>query len=80
MSTEEVEVVVVGGQAGIAISEHLSNAGLPRGERACLAEGTIGGRFVVAATGPFQRPVIPPIIPGTASVEQLHSAAYRNPG
>ena len=30
MSIEQVEVVVVGGgQAGIALSEHLSNAGVP---------------------------------------------------
>jgi putative flavoprotein involved in K+ transport len=30
MSIEEIEVVVVGGgQAGIAMSEHLSNAGVP---------------------------------------------------
>ena len=160
MSTEEVEVVVVGGgQAGIAMSEHLSNAGVPHVilERGRIAEkwrsgrwdslvangpawhdrfpglefdtdpetfvpkeevaayfeayakkiaapvrcgvevtsvrknhgrpgftvqtseGTLGASFVVAATGPFQRPVIPQVIPGTASVEQIHSAAYRNP-
>ena len=44
------------------------------------SEGSLDARFVVAATGPFQRPVIPPIIPGDAGVEQIHSAAYRNPG
>jgi putative flavoprotein involved in K+ transport len=161
MSVEEVEVVIVGGgQAGIAMSEHLSNAGVPHVilERGRIAEkwrsgrwdslvangpawhdrfpglefdtapdafvpkeqvagyfeayarkiaapvrcgvevtmvlkndgrpgftvetsaGNLGARFVVAATGPFQRPVIPPIIPGNAGVEQIHSAAYRNPG
>ena len=160
MSIEEVEVVVVGGgQAGIALSEHLGNAGVPHVilERGRIAEkwrsgrwdslvangpawhdrfpglefdtapdafvpkeqvadyfeayakkiaapvrcgvevtsvvrnegragftvqtsdGVLGARFVVAATGPFQRPVIPPIIPGRAGVEQLHSAGYRNP-
>jgi len=163
MSIEQVEVEVVvvgGGQAGIALSEHLSNAGVPHVilERGRIAEkwrsgrwdslvangpawhdrfpglefdaapdafvpkeqvadyfeayakkiaapvrcgvdvtlvrkndgrpgftvhtsgGVLDARFVVAATGPFQRPVIPPIIPGSAGVEQLHSAAYRNPG
>jgi putative flavoprotein involved in K+ transport len=161
MSIEQVEVVVVGGgQAGIALSEHLSNAGVPHVilERGRIAEkwrsgrwdslvangpawhdrfpglefdaapdafvpkeqvadyfeayakkiaapvrcgvdvtlvrkndgrpgftvqtsgGVLDARFVVAATGPFQRPVIPPIIPGSAGVGQLHSAAYRNPG
>lgn len=160
MSVEEIEVVVVGGgQAGIAISEHLSNAGVPHVilERERIAEkwrsarwdslvangpawhdrfpglefdadpetfvpkeqvadyfeayaqkiaapircgvevtlvqknggrpgftvetseGTLDARFVVAATGPFQKPVIPPIVPDNANVEQIHSAAYYNP-
>jgi putative flavoprotein involved in K+ transport len=43
------------------------------------SHGTIDARFVVAATGPFQKPVIPPIIPGDAGVPQVHSAGYRNP-
>jgi putative flavoprotein involved in K+ transport len=161
MSMEEVDVVVVGGgQAGIAMSEHLGNAGVPHVilERGRIAEkwrsgrwdslvangpawhdrfpgmelgtapgafaakeqvadyfeayaamiaapvrcgvevtlvrkndgrpgftvetsgGSLDARFVVAATGPFQKPVIPPVIPGSASVEQVHSAGYRNPG
>lgn len=161
MSMEEVEVVVVGGgQAGIAMSEHLSNAGVPHVilERARIAEtwrsgrwdslvangpawhdrfpglefdtdpetfvpkervadyfetyarkiaapvrcgvtvtsvrkndgrpgftvetsaGSLGTSFVVAATGPYQKPVIPPIIPVDAGVEQIHSGGYRNPG
>lgn len=42
-------------------------------------DGVIGARFVVAATGPFQRPVIPPIVPADALVAQLHSSGYRNP-
>jgi putative flavoprotein involved in K+ transport len=161
MSIEQVDVVIVGGgQAGIAMSEHLRNAGvlhviLERGQIAekwrsgrwdslvangpawhdrfpglefgtapetfvpkeqvadyfeayarmidapvrCGVEaisarknkgrpgftvetsaGNLNARSVVAATGPFQRPSIPPIIPGMVGVEQIHSAAYRNPG
>ena len=34
---------------------------------------------VVAATGPFQKPVYPPIIPAETDVMQMHSASYRNP-
>jgi putative flavoprotein involved in K+ transport len=161
MSSEEVEVLVVGaGQAGVAMSEHLSNSGVPhvvlerhriaerwRSERwdslvangpawhdrfpglefpdldpdafaskeqvadyfaayaekiaapvrcgvevtsvrrnagkagfhAETSDGAIDARFVVAATGPFQRPVIPAIVPGDAGVPQIHSSAYRNP-
>ena len=41
--------------------------------------GTVRARNVVAATGPFGRPVIPPLVPGGAGIHQLHSADYRNP-
>ncbi|ANG65222.1 FAD-dependent oxidoreductase [Marinobacterium aestuarii] len=43
------------------------------------SEGVIEANRVVAATGPFQRPVIPPIAPTDSSVQQMHSAEYRNP-
>lgn len=34
---------------------------------------------VVAATGPFQVPLVPPLIPADAPVRQMHSQEYRNP-
>ena len=162
MSTETVEVLVVGaGQAGVAMSEHLTHAGVPHlvverhriaerwrserwdsfvtngpvwhdrfpgleftdldpdefapkdrvadyfaayaekfsapirtgvevtsvqrhdarpGFRVETSEGRIDARFVVAATGPFQRPLIPAVVPDDAPVSQMHSSAYRNPG
>lgn len=43
------------------------------------SEGMIEAIHVVVATGPFQRPVIPPIAPDLAGVIQMHSAQYRNP-
>jgi putative flavoprotein involved in K+ transport len=161
MTTEQIEVLVVGaGQAGVAMSEHLSDNGVPHLvlERDRIAErwrtmrwdslvangpawhdrfpglefqdvgadefatkeqvaayfeayaekinapirtgvevtsvtrhegrpgflvetsaGTIDARYVVAATGPFQRPVVPPIVPDGAVPEQIHSSDYRNP-
>jgi putative flavoprotein involved in K+ transport len=161
MATEEVEVLVVGGgQAGLAMSEHLSRCGVPhlvverhriaerwRSERwdslvangpawhdrfpgmefsdidpdafapkekvadyfvayakkiaapiRCGVEvrqvrrnvgrpgfhvetsaGVIEAASVVAATGPFQRPVVPALVPAGAGIMQLHSSAYRNP-
>ena len=161
MSSQEVEVLVVGaGQAGIAMSEHLSSAGVQHLvlERSRIAErwrserwdslvangpawhdrfpgmefpdvgpdefaskdqvadyfvayaekidapvrcgvevravrrrtggagfhvetsdGTIDARFVVAATGPFQRPLMPPIVPEDAGLVQIHSSSYHNP-
>lgn len=161
MSVEKVEVLVVGaGQAGVAISEHLTRANIPHLvlERARIAEkwrtgrwdslvangpawhdrfptsdfpgdseafapkeavadyfvahaatfgapirtgvevtsvtrlpdragfrvetsaGPIEAQRVVAATGPFQRPVFPKFVPESAGILQLHSADYRNPG
>jgi len=41
--------------------------------------GLIAARYVIVATGPFQRPVMPAIVPQTAGLVQIHSAAYRNP-
>ena len=34
---------------------------------------------VVAATGAFQIPVIPPIVPSSSDIMQVHSSAYKNP-
>lgn len=161
MSVEKVDTLVVGGgQAGIAMSEHLGNCGVPhlvlerhriaerwRSERwdSLVANGpawhdrfpgmefpgthpdgfpgkeTIANYFeayakkigapircgvdvkkiarlkgrvgfsietsqgmmeadnVVIATGPFQCPIVPPIVPETAGILQIHSSAYRNP-
>src|SRR4051794_16827557 len=41
--------------------------------------GTIDATYVVAATGPFQRPVITAVVPEQPGLMQLHSQAYRNP-
>lgn len=160
MPPEEFEVVVVGaGQAGVAMSEHLTNAGISHVvlERDRIAErwrserwdslvangpawhdrfpglefedydpdafvpkeavadyfvayakkfnapirtgvevksvtrlkhdsgfnvetsvGDFRAKYVVAATGPFQKPAIPPVVPDTYSINQLHSSDYHN--
>ena len=41
--------------------------------------GTIEAERIVAATGPFQHPVIPSIAPVDDTILQIHSADYRNP-
>jgi len=43
------------------------------------SDGVIHAENVVAATGPFQDPVIPPVVPADAPVIQMHSQTYRNP-
>jgi len=50
------------------------------GFRVETSAGTIEADNLVAATGPFQRPVIPPIVPENPNILQLHSSGYRNPG
>jgi putative flavoprotein involved in K+ transport len=50
------------------------------GFRAVTAGGEIVARQVVVATGPFQKPVFPAMIPESAGVMQIHSNGYRNPG
>jgi putative flavoprotein involved in K+ transport len=44
------------------------------------AQGTIEATNVVVATGPFQRPIIPPLVPDGSLITQIHSCGYRNPG
>ena len=53
-------------------------AGRP-GFTVTTSDGVIEAQRIVAATGPFQTPVIPPVVPEEAPVTQLHSNAYRNP-
>ena len=50
------------------------------GFRADTSAGVIEAANVVAATGPFQRPVIPGLVPADAGIVQIHSSGYRNPG
>ncbi|WP_298905265.1 NAD(P)/FAD-dependent oxidoreductase [uncultured Aliiroseovarius sp.] len=49
------------------------------GFRIETSEGEIHAKRIVAATGAFQHPVIPPIVPETAKVTQIHSNHYKNP-
>ena len=49
------------------------------GFRVDTSDGILDARSVVAATGPFQCPVIPPVVPDHVEVLQLHSMSYRNP-
>ncbi len=49
------------------------------GFHAETSAGSIEAVNVVAATGPFQRGIIPPLVPADAGLVQMHSTAYRNP-
>lgn len=64
---------------GIEVTALVSKANSP-GFRAETSQGVVEAKNIVAATGPFQRPIIPCVVPDGAGIEQLHSATYRNPG
>ena len=65
-------------RCGVEVKEVRKNEGRP-GFRVETSEGVIEANSVVAATGPFQHPVFPPIVPEDAEVKQMHSHDYRNP-
>lgn len=49
------------------------------GFRVQTSAGVIEALNVVAATGPFQSPSIPPVVPAVPGIIQMHSSDYRNP-
>ncbi|HSZ40011.1 MAG TPA: NAD(P)/FAD-dependent oxidoreductase [Trebonia sp.] len=66
-------------RCGVEVTSVRKNPGRP-GFRVETSDGVISARYVVAATGPFQRPLIPALAPGTAGIPAIHSSSYRNPG
>jgi len=65
-------------RTGVEVRKVVRHAGRS-GFRIETSEGVIEANRVVVATGPFQRPVIPPIAPQAGKLAQIHSADYRNP-
>jgi putative flavoprotein involved in K+ transport len=66
-------------RCGVEVRAVQRNAGRP-GFRVATSDGVIEANSVVAATGAFQCPVIPALVPENAGITQIHSSAYRNPG
>ena len=65
-------------RCGVEVTEVRKNTGRP-GFRVETSDGVIEADRVVAATGPFQHPLIPPVVPNIDGLTQIHSAGYRNP-
>jgi len=65
-------------RCGVEVTQVRRNIGRP-GFRVETSEGVIEAANVIAATGPFQRPIIPSLVPEDAKILQIHSNAYRNP-
>jgi putative flavoprotein involved in K+ transport len=66
-------------RCGVEVKDVRRNVGRS-GFRVETSAGVIDATYVVAATGPFQRPVVPKLVPEHVGVIQIHSSAYRNPG
>ncbi|MEY3307508.1 MAG: hypothetical protein RLZZ413_1546 [Pseudomonadota bacterium] len=72
-------------QINAPIREGVEVLGLTRSTEASgfvadTSQGRIEAANVVVATGPFQRPIIPDLVPQSTGIVQMHSTAYRNPG
>lgn len=66
-------------RTGVEVKQVRRNEG-KGGFIADTTAGPIEARYVVAATGAFQVPAFPQIVPESAGIEQVHSSQYRNPG
>lgn len=60
--------------------QHVRHSERRHGYTVTTSQGVFEARRIVAATGPFQVPSFPRIVPEGAGVAQLHSSAYKNPG
>ncbi|WP_417563288.1 flavin-containing monooxygenase [Microbacterium sp.] len=65
-------------RTGVEVTAVRKREGRP-GFRVETTRGDIDARYVVAATGPFQKPAIPPIVPAASGIHQLHSSQYHRP-
>jgi putative flavoprotein involved in K+ transport len=65
-------------RCGVEVNEVHRNVGRS-GFRVKTSDGVIEASNVVAATGAFQRPIMPALVPGNAVLMQIHSSVYKNP-
>jgi putative flavoprotein involved in K+ transport len=72
------EMIAAPIRCGVEVQRVRRLAGRP-GFCAQTSHGMIEARSVVVATGAFQSPVVPDLVPQEAGVLQIHSNAYRNP-
>ena len=66
-------------RTGVAVTHVKRNEGRPGFTVTTSDGGVIEAMNVIAATGPFQTPSYPKIVPESAGIQQLHSSAYKNP-
>lgn len=76
--TAYAEAIAAPVRCGVAVTR-LCRQDTGAGFRAQTSEGVLAANNVIAATGPFQLPVYPRIIPPEAGIVQVHAGRYRNP-
>ncbi|NRB16929.1 MAG: NAD(P)-binding domain-containing protein [Rhodobacteraceae bacterium] len=65
-------------RCGVEVKQAEQLANRP-GFRVETSDGVFEARNIVAATGAFQCPVVPPVVPKETDIVQMHSFDYRNP-
>lgn len=65
-------------RCGVEVRSVERNIGRP-GFKVTTSDGVIHANNVVAATGAFQHPIVPDMVPASEPFLQIHSSAYRNP-
>lgn len=66
-------------RTGVEVTQVRRCEGRP-GFRVTTSQGPIEAQRVVVATGPFQVPHFPRIVPEDSGILQMHSSHYKNPG
>ena len=66
-------------RCGVTVTALLRRPGTS-GFLAETSDGPIEAGNVVVATGPYQRPIVPALLPEDAGVFQVHASRYREPG
>jgi putative flavoprotein involved in K+ transport len=66
-------------RCGVEVKGVQRNVDRP-GFRIQTSAGVIEANNIVAATGAFQNPITPKIVPKSAGIMQIHSNSYHNPG
>ena len=75
---EYADMIAAPIRTGVEVHEAVRMPNSP-GFRVVTSGGDIIANRIVAATGAFQHPVIPPIVPDIEGISQIHSFHYRNP-
>lgn len=65
-------------RTGVEVHQVVRLAGRS-GFKVVTSAGEFEAANVVAATGPFQKPSFPQIVPQSTGVQQIHSSVYKNP-